>query len=72
MNKVFVDIDLLKIILEGETRKLTGKTCKRFEISDNKEEIKKAVKELIYEHGRDLLDFFKNGTVLFSNKSEEK
>lgn len=33
---------------------LVGKCMKRFELSEDKEEIKKAVKELIYESTRDL------------------
>lgn len=33
---------------------LVGKCMKRFELSEDKEEIKKAVKELIYESARDL------------------
>lgn len=56
MNKVIIDLDLLKSILESESRKCVGKVCKRFELSDDKDTIKKEVKEVLYEQGRDLYD----------------
>jgi hypothetical protein len=68
MSKVQVDISLLKMLLDSETRKLVGKVCKRFEISEDKNAIKSAVKEILYEHGRDLIDFFEKGMVLFKNQ----
>jgi hypothetical protein len=33
-----------------------GKVCKRFELSTDKEEIKKQVKEILYESLRDIRD----------------
>ena len=70
-NKIYIDLNLLKIILDQEIRKLTGKTLKRFELSDNKEEIKKQVKEIQYEWGRDLIDALKVGKVLFQIDNQE-
>jgi hypothetical protein len=66
-----IDIGLLRKILEIESNKIVGKTCKRFEIpfEDNlkksltKEEvnlIKKEIKELLYEWCRDLRDTINN------------
>jgi len=71
-NKIIIDLDLLKTILDQESKKLVGKVMKRFEISENKEEIKKAVKELLYEQMRDLNDFFIKGKLLIDfTKSKE-
>jgi len=73
MNKIVLDLDLFKIILEQELRKLTGKTLKRFELSNDKEEIKKQVREIQYEWGRDFLDSLKTGKVIFDfQKSQEE
>jgi len=68
MSKVQVDTALLKIMLESETRKLVGKVLKRVEINKDLESLKSNIKELIYEHGRDLVDFFEKGMVLFKNQ----
>jgi len=65
-NKILLDLDLFKLILDQEIRKLTGITMKRFEISDNKEEIKKQVREIQYEWGRNLFDILKTGKILFT------
>jgi hypothetical protein len=70
-NKIVLDLDLFKIILDNELRKLTGKTLKRFELSEDKEEIKKQVKEIQYEWGRDFLDALKTGKIIFENKGKE-
>lgn len=43
-------------ILGDQSRVLCGKVCKRFELDDNKESIKKQAKELIYENFRSLKD----------------
>jgi len=70
-NKIILDLNSLKFILESEAKKIVGKCMKRFELSDNKEQIKKEVKELLYESFRDLNDFFINGKILFEFKSME-
>ena len=45
MNIINVDLDLFKLVLDQELRKLTGKTLKRFELSDDKEVIKNKLKK---------------------------
>jgi hypothetical protein len=64
-SKIVLDLNLFKIILDSEIRKLTGKTMKRFEISDDKELIKKEVREIQYEWARDFYDMLLNGKVIF-------
>jgi hypothetical protein len=71
MRQITIDLDLLKIILNSESKKLVGQVCKRFEICDDKELIKSQIKELLYEKFRDLSDFFENGQILFTTKSKE-
>lgn len=71
-NKIILDTELFKLILDSELRKLTGKTMKRFELSKDVEEIKNQVKEIQYEWGRDLLDAFKTGKIIFKFGKEEK
>jgi hypothetical protein len=70
-NKVVLDLNLYKIILDQEAKKLTGRTMKRFEISKDLETIKKEVKELQYETFRDLYDMLLNGKIIFSIQSKE-
>jgi len=64
-NKIVLDLNLFKIILDSEIKKLTGTTMKRFEISEDKEEIKKQVKEIQYEWARNFYDMLLNGKVIF-------
>lgn len=71
-NKIILDLNLYKIILDKEVKKLTGKSMKRFEISKDLEEIKKAIKELQYETFRDLYDMLLNGKILFQFQSKDK
>ena len=71
-NKIILDLNLFKIILDQEIRKLTGVTMKRFELSDNKEEIKKQVKEIQYEWARNFYDILKTGKIIFEFQSKEK
>jgi len=54
--KLKIDETVLNYIMDQESKKIVGKVCKRFELSDNKEEIKKQVKEILYEFMRDLRD----------------
>ena len=44
----------LEEVLTFQAKALVGKVCKRFEILDSKEDIKKEAKELIYESHREL------------------
>ena len=55
-KSILIDEELLKFLLTQTSQKTVGKCMKRFELSDNKEEIKKQIKELIYESYRDLSD----------------
>jgi len=70
-NKILIDLDLLKILLDQHAKRLVGKVMKRFEISEDKEEIKKQVKEIIYEEMRDLVLFFTNGKLLLDFNRKE-
>jgi len=61
-NKVPTEKEILLKYLEevisSEFPKLVGKIMKRFEILDDKESLKKEIKELIYESSRELTDIF--------------
>ncbi len=46
--------------IDKASRTLVGMVMKRFEIFDNKEDIKKSIKELIYENYRVLKDLIKS------------
>ena len=70
-NKISIDLDLLKILLDQHAKRLVGRVMKRFEISEDKEEIKKQVKEIIYEEMRDLVLFFTNGKLLLDFNRKE-
>jgi len=72
-NKILLDLNLFKVILDQEAKKLVGKVCKRFEVLENKDEIKKDSKELIYEFSRDLYELFATGKMIFEfqNKNEK-
>lgn len=70
-NKIILNLELFKIIFDQEIKKLTGKTMKRFELSDNKELIKKEVKEIQYEWARDFYDMLLNGKVIFEFNRKE-
>ena len=70
-NKIVLDLNLFKIILDQEIKKLTGKTMNRFEFSEDKELIKKEVKEIQYEWARDFYDILKTGKILFEFQSKD-
>lgn len=71
-NKIILDLNLFKIILDTEAKKLVGKLMKRFEVSEDKEIIKKECKELVYEAYRDVYDMLINGKIIFQlNQSKE-
>ena len=69
-NNVILDLDLFKYLLTQESQRLVGKICKRFEISDDKEVIKKECKELIYEEFRNIYDTLITGKIIFENKNK--
>lgn len=66
MENITVNLNLLKNIFNAEAQKLVGKVCKRFELSADKEEIKKQVKEILYESMRDTMDL-----IITCSKSAE-
>jgi len=73
-KKLEVSEGLLKYILDKESRKVVGELMKRFEIHKDTSEIKKAVKELIYESYRHLFDIIgyssKTDSAIYLTKSE--
>ena len=48
----------LEEVFSAEFPKLVGKIIKRFEILENKDSLKKEIKELIYESSREMQDIF--------------
>lgn len=74
-NKIVLDLNLFKFILDQEVKKLTGKTMKRFELSikDEKDprviklvnDLKAQTKEIQYEWARDFCDTLKTGKIIF-------
>ena len=70
-NKIVLDLNLFKIILDQEVKKLTGTTMKRFELSEDIEEIKKQVKEIQYEWARNLYDILITGKIIFEFQSKD-
>jgi len=71
-NKVNLDLNLFKVILDSEAKKLVGKLCKRFELTEDKETIKRECKELIYESFRDINDLLINGKIIFEFKPKKE
>jgi hypothetical protein len=72
-NKLKISEETLNYIMDQESKKIVGKCMKRFELSDNKEEIKSQVKELLYEFMRDLRDTLRiNGKEGISLTIEKK
>lgn len=66
-QEIKVTLEYLKKVVDFSGASLVGKLLKRFEILENKEDIKKVSKELIYEemrHLRDLLIAFDSGREL--------
>jgi len=63
-NKVITEKELFVNyalqVLPFFASKLSGKMLKRFDLFDDKELLKKELKELIYENSRDLMEIFKS------------
>jgi hypothetical protein len=51
-------LDYLQEVSSFESQKLVGKICKRFEIIQDRDILKKECRELIYESFRDLIEIF--------------
>lgn len=75
-KNILIDEQLLKFLLTQSSQKTVGKCMKRFELSDNKEEIKKQIKELLYESYRDLCDSIincsKSNRAIHLEKKDDK
>lgn len=74
MEEYRVSEKYLEELIKKGSRSLVGEIMKRFELFDNKEEIKKSVKELVYENYRKieaLIKAFSCG-VTFNIKPREK
>jgi hypothetical protein len=69
-DKIFKNLS--DYLFEQESRKLVGKVMKRFENSDDKEQIKREVKELLYEWVRDFRDSFNTGKFVLKMVNESK
>lgn len=54
--KIIVNESLLRQIFDQESKKIVGICMKRFEIHNNPEDQKKAIKEALYENLRNILD----------------
>ena len=74
MDKLFVSEEYLDQVTKDWGKALVGKIMKRFEILDDKNAIKKDVKELIYENLRDLKTNIKafNWGVKFNRTASDK
>ncbi len=53
--EIRLDSKYLNQLLKEQSRKAAGIIMKRFEVINNRDDLKNAVKELIYENYRDLL-----------------
>jgi len=73
MEEYKINEKFLDDILTKTSRTLVGMVCKRFEILENKEDIKKSVKELIYENARNIKALIKSFDcgVKFETKPKE-
>lgn len=75
MEEYKITEEFLDDILTKTSKALVGIVCKRFEILENKEDIKKSVKELIYENARNikaLIKSFDSGVKFISKPKEKK
>lgn len=74
MNIIELDSNFIKQLLNSSSTILVGRILKRFELLENKEDLKKNIKELIYEHFRDLqinIESFSYG-VIFKDKPKKE
>ncbi len=63
---IIIEEGLLKFLSGRESQKAVGKCLKRVDIHSGKEEIKKAIKEVLYESYRDLIDY-----IIDNSKSKD-
>jgi hypothetical protein len=55
-TRIKIEENVLRYIFEQESKKIVGICMKRFEIHNNPEDQKKAIKEALYENLRNILD----------------
>lgn len=60
MNKFTVSEKYLDEVINKSSKALVGMIMKRFEIFEDKEDIKREIKELVYEHYRALKELIKS------------
>jgi hypothetical protein len=74
MEKYTVSQDYLDKLIEQSSKCLVGKILKRHEIVNDSDTLKKDIKELIYEHFRDLKTFISafNCGVKFIESEDKK
>ena len=74
MKQYTVSEKFLNDAISESAKALVGIVMKRFEILDNKDDIKKAIKELIYENHRNLKGLIKSFScgVVFKTKPREE
>jgi cell division protein FtsB len=73
--------EILKHIVDTESKKTVGIAMKRFELAlkdkdslstQEVNDLKSQVKEVIYEAYRNLRDFIQTGKIIFETKQEQK
>lgn len=72
MDSYTVSKKFLDDVISTSSSALCGMVMKRFEILEDKEDIKRAIKELVYENGRNiksLIKSFGTGVVFNSPKA---
>lgn len=52
--EITIEIKYIEELISSKSKELVGKVMKRFEIGSDSEQIKREVKELVYEEFRDL------------------
>jgi hypothetical protein len=71
-TRIKIEENIIKYIFEQESKKIVGICMKRFEIHNNPEDQKKAIKEALYENLRNILDLLiingKEGISLTNTK----
>lgn len=61
-------------VIDESSKSLVGTIMKRFEIFENKDDVKKSIKELIYENSRSikrLINAFSSGVKFISPKEQK-
>jgi len=71
-NSVLLSKDSVSKIFDSRSAKMVGYLMKRFETIESRDDLKREVKELIYEQLREIKDLLLEGqTVFYSNYKDE-